>query len=125
MPDTPVPPLPPQQGRHFGRIEVHARILDNFPMATAVFKALGFVPWDVSFRADMDQFSMMGTSPLFRLVNPEEPAPYYTVNVTEKPVEHEGAKGLELIVTVLEQQSMYDDIDQPLTLQSKVIGGEQ
>ena len=122
---TDTPQAPPQPGRHFGRIEVHANILDNFMMATAVFKALGFVPWDVSFRADLDQFAMMGTSPLFRLVMPEEPAPYYTVNVKEVPVEHNGMKGLELIVTVLEQAGQYDDIDQPLTLQSKVVGGEQ
>jgi hypothetical protein len=127
MPDTPqAPPSMPQPARHFGRIEVHVKVLDNFRMATAIFKSLGFVPWDVSFDDKLDQFSMMGTSPMFRLVNPEEPAPYYTVNVREQGVaDQDGVKGIELIITVLEQVAQFDDIDQPLTKNSKVVGGEQ
>ena len=128
MTDTPVPPNPttaPVPGRHFGRFLIHSRIVDKFSMATVCFKALGFVPWDVTYNPETDQFAMMGTSPLFRLVAPEEPAPYYTINVGEKQVDVDGVKGLELVVTVLEQLGQYDDITGPLSLQSKVVGGEQ
>ncbi len=116
----------PQPGRHFGRIEVSQDVLDNFPLATAIFKALGFVPWDVSFRPDKDQFTMLGTSPLFRLIPPSDPAPYYTVIANEQPGFHpDGTPGMELIITVLEQPGVPEDITEPLTLVSPVVGGKQ
>lgn len=124
MTDTPKVPTPttqPPRGRRLGRIDIHANVLENFPLATAMFKALGFVPWDVRFNQATDLFSMLGTSPLFRLIEEGAAAPYYTVQGRENPVEG----GVELVVTVLEQERSVLDIVEPLTKDSKVVGGEQ
>jgi len=95
-------------------------------LAGAIMAHLQFVPWDVRFDEKIQCFNCMGTSWLFRPCGPEEPAPYYRIDVKEVPSEQEPGM-VELEVTVVEEVGLVEDhnIIQPLTKNSKVVGGKQ
>ena len=104
--------------RRLGRFEVHENLVDNFPLATEMFRQLGFVPWDVQYDGKRASFNMLGTSPQFRGIRGDEPAPWYQIVI--RPVDGEENTGMMIVEA--KEQPLAVPADAELTAESKVAG---
>jgi hypothetical protein len=100
--------------RLFGRFDIGENVIDEQPLATEIFRQIGFVPWSCEYQQDRAVFSMLGTSPLFSPVEPGSPAPWYDILVNE--ITHSD-QTRELVVNVVELAQV--PINEPIPDQAR------
>jgi len=65
-----------------GMLVIPSTFMDDF-MLPKVFERLEFIPLDVTFEVDTNNFRMLGTSHYFDELEPGERTPQYNVILTE------------------------------------------
>ena len=121
MVSTPDPELSVK--RRLGRFDINEAVVDDMPLSTEIFRQLGFVPWNVQYDGQRGNFQMLGTSPGFREITSDEPAPYYDILVrTEGPDPEKDAPDAPTRVIVTLREQVVEEIQPELTEDSKVAG---
>ena len=107
--------------KHLGRIKITTNVIESFNLATEIFRQLGFVPWQVEYLPQDEVFLMLGTSPMFHVIELDAPAPFYHITVHDT-INEDGTHSLSLTCTEQAEQVILTD---KLTPASAVVGGKQ
>ena len=113
----------PARARRLGRMNITSNIVDSDELAWDIMAQLAFMPWHVQYDPQREVVGMLGTSPMFDELPEGEAAPYYHVIIHNR--EQDDSKWIEVEVQREAVQDIAQADGQELSVDSKVVGGEQ